>query len=72
MKPSSNTSSQPLFVHRENRNGTIDSICLWCYATVSTARCESDLDVAERGHRCDPVELKHFEEFRQSGSSDWC
>lgn len=48
------------FVHRENSDGTIDSICRSCYATVCTSPWESDLDVAEKNHRCDPYLLARW------------
>jgi hypothetical protein len=40
------------FAHRENGNGTFDSICLGCYLTVATARREEDLTAEERRHHC--------------------
>ena len=42
------------FAHRTNRDGTTDSICRYCFATVSTSIWETDLAQAERGHICDP------------------
>lgn len=46
------------FAHRSNRNGTTDSICRRCFATVATATWEAELDVAERGHACEPWTLQ--------------
>ena len=42
------------FAHRANRDGTTDSICRYCFVTVSTSTWETDLAQAERGHVCDP------------------
>jgi hypothetical protein len=47
------------FAHRSNRNGTTDSICRECFATVTTAIWEADLERAERAHCCDPSALQH-------------
>jgi len=40
------------FAHRANKDGSFDSICLKCYATVGTAYDESDLDAMEAVHHC--------------------
>jgi hypothetical protein len=40
------------FAHRLNKDGTIDSICLFCYATVSSSTNESELAGAEAIHNC--------------------
>ena len=45
------------FVHRENSDGTIDSICLICFLTVATAQTEPELVSVEASHQCDPYEL---------------
>lgn len=42
------------FAHRSNRNGTTDTICRHCLATVATATWEAELDRAESTHACDP------------------
>lgn len=42
------------FAHRANRDGTVNSICRECRATVATSMWEADLDGAEKLHRCDP------------------
>jgi hypothetical protein len=42
------------FAHRTNDDGTVDSICRKCFATVATCHWESDLENAERDHVCDP------------------
>jgi hypothetical protein len=42
------------FARRLNPNSSIDSICVRCYQTIATSRCEDDLAVPERTHVCDP------------------
>jgi hypothetical protein len=49
------------FVHRSNQDGTIDSICRDCFATVHTAVWEAELEQAERDHRCDPMQVERFQ-----------
>jgi|HubBroStandDraft_1064217.scaffolds.fasta_scaffold08867_3 hypothetical protein len=49
--------SQARFPHRHNSNGTVDSICTECFATVATALDESELSTRESAHVCDPVNL---------------
>lgn len=48
------------FAHRSNRNGTTDSICRRCFATVATATWEAELDRAERVHACEPGMMRVF------------
>lgn len=48
------------FVHRRNRDGSIDSICTQCFATVATCEFEAELLQAERFHACDPQRLEYF------------
>jgi hypothetical protein len=48
------------FPHRTNHNGTIDSICPRCYATVGTSTWESDLEHLEAAHVCEPAGSKDF------------
>jgi hypothetical protein len=47
----------PLYSHRLNRDGSYDSICHLCFATVGTGKTEEELVVAETGHLCDPATL---------------
>jgi hypothetical protein len=49
------TASKVAFKHRNNPDGSWDSICLKCYLTVETAMQEDDLEETERRHDC--VEL---------------
>ena len=49
------------FPHRPNCDGTIDSICPHCFATVATSSSEQDLDRIEAVHHCDPARLAYFD-----------
>jgi hypothetical protein len=42
----------PFFPHRLNRDGTYDSICLQCYATVANARTSVELEEYDVKHIC--------------------
>ena len=50
----------PAFAHRENRDGTTDSICSACHVTVCTSIWEADLERAEKAHVCDPALLARW------------
>ena len=41
------------YAHRKNEDGTFDSICLYCFRTIASAKDESDLGVREKRHSCD-------------------
>jgi hypothetical protein len=41
------------FTHRQNGDGTVDSICLHCFRTVGTAENIEGLDASEKHHICD-------------------
>jgi hypothetical protein len=41
------------FIHRTNRNGTMDSICPRCFVTLTTSTWEADLELAESAHKCE-------------------
>ena len=60
MTPGPST-NEPKFAHRENANGTFDSICLRCFRTVATARSESALREKEQQHACDLEDLHAFD-----------
>jgi hypothetical protein len=47
----------PFFPHRLNSNGSYDSICLTCFATIANAREVADLEVYDQSHVCDPLVL---------------
>jgi hypothetical protein len=44
----------PRFAHRPNKDGSFDSICLTCFATVASKRNEVELARQERVHVCNP------------------
>ena len=54
------------FVHRENRDGTFDSICPACFDTVATAAREADLAKYEKPHVCDPWTLQRLARAAQT------
>lgn len=41
-----------LFSHRPQRNGSYDSICIKCAATIARSHNEADLEAAEKLHSC--------------------
>ncbi|MGC2621069.1 MAG: hypothetical protein WA414_18645 [Acidobacteriaceae bacterium] len=45
------------FPHRHNADGTYDSICPACYATVATEDEEAKLRPHEMAHVCDMAQL---------------
>jgi hypothetical protein len=50
------------FPHRTNPDGTIDSICLRCFATIGNAHSETRLEQMEADHLCDRAQLLYFDE----------
>ena len=52
--------SQPVFVHRINADGTIDSFCRKCLITVASSQWEAELGRAESNHGCDPLQLEYI------------
>lgn len=54
------------FPHRSNSDGTIDSICPRCFATVGTSTWEADLERMEAAHVCNPIRLNEYEHWRKS------
>ncbi len=42
------------YVHRPNKDGSYDSICTRCFATVASARNEAELTMLESTHTCIP------------------
>lgn len=47
------------FPHRHNKDGSHDSICISCYATVASVQNEADLAQHEQDHVCDLVFLDY-------------
>jgi hypothetical protein len=44
--------SIPFFPHRRNRDGTLNSICLVCLATVASQKAEDELKELDKRHVC--------------------
>ena len=59
-------SLDPSFRHRENLDGTWDSICMRCYATAAHTHREILLSPAESEHRCDEASWAFKEPTRVS------
>jgi len=53
------------FPHRMNKDGTIDSICPRCFATVGCSTWEADLDRLEAAHICEPARLNSSNQHRR-------
>ncbi|HEV2326332.1 MAG TPA: hypothetical protein VGS10_20515 [Terracidiphilus sp.] len=51
------------YSHRQNPDGTTDSVCRKCFATVVTASRQTDLDHAEHSHCCDPKALDSWNDM---------
>jgi hypothetical protein len=45
------------FPHRPNKDGSFDSICLTCFATITTRQTEYELLEPEGKHVCIPSTL---------------
>jgi hypothetical protein len=45
---------EAFFPHRRNRDGSYDSICLTCFATVGSAGTQEELVKCEKKHVCKP------------------
>jgi|HubBroStandDraft_4_1064222.scaffolds.fasta_scaffold1167842_1 hypothetical protein len=45
------------FPHRHNEDGSHDSICPICFATVATEPDEAKLRLRELAHHCDPMQV---------------
>lgn len=58
------------FAHRTNRDGTTDSICRYCFATVCTSTWETDLTQAERNHVCDPSVVSRLKKAAARETAD--
>ena len=48
---------RPIFPHKRNVDGTIESICGECFAKVASAGAEHELAVAENAHVCKGLKL---------------
>jgi hypothetical protein len=49
------------YPHRRNSDGSVDSICPRCIATIASSTCEADLKRFEACHVCEPWRLAYFE-----------
>lgn len=54
------------FAHRLNDDGTFDSICPRCFATVAVKRNETELDSEERRHVCNPRVAERYRELSEA------
>jgi len=45
------------FPRRQNADGTFDSICPYCFQTITKQRLESDLTRFEQSHNCRPEDV---------------
>lgn len=59
-----------LYTRRPNVDGTTDSICNKCFATIVTAIGESELARAEKYHLCDPAVLEYWQKLRDERQCD--
>lgn len=53
-----------IFVHRQNEDGTFDSICIGCFQTVALGMNEPDLEQLEGEHVCVAEDRARFDEWR--------
>jgi hypothetical protein len=56
------------FDHRSNSDGTVDSICYRCIATVATVDDERKLLRCEQQHICDPIQVERFSRTKPPSS----
>jgi hypothetical protein len=58
-----------VFPHRQNRDGSFDSICRRCLLTVANTRNEADLARYEQYHVCNPsfIIQREFDDAREIG-----
>ena len=47
----------PHFLHRHNSDGSFDSICVRCFATIGSHATSEQLVTAEKTHACDPEQM---------------
>ena len=46
-----------MYPHRRNEEGSYDSICRACFATVVRGKAENELAAYEEAHICDPIHM---------------
>lgn len=54
------------FFHRENRDGTFDSICGECFATVASDQFKANLTKAEKNHVCAAWRIETLKRYKSS------
>jgi hypothetical protein len=59
----------PFFPHRRNTDGSYDSICLNCFATIANAKSEVELTEYDNHHICARTVLSERENFRPPNPS---
>jgi hypothetical protein len=64
-----NTGPSREYAHRQNTDGTFDSICLSCFLTVSSANSEFELAEAETQHSCQAGDVLVAREFNQNAGT---
>lgn len=57
-------SHEDVFARRVNRDGTTDSICKFCYATICTSTWETELEQAEHHHVCNPADIDRWKRLQ--------
>jgi hypothetical protein len=61
-----NPSEESAFTHLLKDNGTFDSICPRCLATVAHELPRSELDSKEQKHVCNPRTAEHYRELSEA------
>jgi hypothetical protein len=54
------------FIRRDNKDGTVDSVCRNCFVTIATARWKSDLEREESKHVCETYGLQRLHVLNSS------
>lgn len=58
------------YVHRPNPDGTLDTICLYCFRTVALHQSQNSLGASEAQHTCPLKEKKQGNPFKLAGSDE--
>jgi hypothetical protein len=64
------SSESEQFPHRQNSNGTYDSICPKCFRTIDTRYVEGNLAAEERVHICGQEHLLRRDKFDTQNCAD--
>jgi len=54
-----------IYPHRQNKDGSYDSICLTCFLTVSHAKTEAELAKQDMAHVCHATALSKRSNYKQ-------